>query len=303
MHVFAIGFGLITSLAALFMDLYHNADLWCWIASYPSDCVGDECVRARDDFVTFQYAFFFVPLWVCALFTTGVMISINRTVRRREYIAIEESKKAERGDRSSVIRSSLKKATSQKNVECSKICSSVPVIFHPGNQLPASDSSVQQKEAEQQSTPTRTRKGRRPSRPVIGPYIRAVSSTAEQRPSMIMPKKMAEMLTSMSQADLNKCDESDVEFVLKTIESLPSAGEQAVEMNSFGSRAVYMQAFYYTCAFYTTYTFATVNQLVQQATGETYFPIALLHAMLIPLQGLFNGQSKSDTVSLSTSSF
>jgi hypothetical protein len=103
-----------------------------------------------------------------------------------------------------------------------------------------------------------------------------------------MPTKLSEMLTF--QADLKHSDEADVEFVLKTIESLPSAREQAVEMNSFGSRAVYMQALYYTCAFYTTYTFATVNRLVQQATGKTYFPIIFLHAILIPLQGFFNGQ-------------
>jgi hypothetical protein len=38
MHVLAISFGYTTATTGLFLDLYNNADLWCWIAPYPSGC-------------------------------------------------------------------------------------------------------------------------------------------------------------------------------------------------------------------------------------------------------------------------
>ena len=89
--------------------------------------------------------------------------------------------------------------------------------------------------------------------------------------------------------------DDETEYVLQTIESYISANEQASssEMGSFGSRAVFRQSLYYTLGFYMTFLFATVNRILQQVTGKTYFPIILLHSFFIPLQGLFNRTSDS----------
>jgi hypothetical protein len=38
MHLLAISFGLLTAISGLYLDLYSNADLWCWIAPYPAGC-------------------------------------------------------------------------------------------------------------------------------------------------------------------------------------------------------------------------------------------------------------------------
>ena len=38
MHLFALAFGIMTGVAGLYLTLYNNADLWCWIASYPGAC-------------------------------------------------------------------------------------------------------------------------------------------------------------------------------------------------------------------------------------------------------------------------
>jgi hypothetical protein len=38
MHLFVLSFGLCTGLTGIFLDLYNNANLWCWIAPYPLDC-------------------------------------------------------------------------------------------------------------------------------------------------------------------------------------------------------------------------------------------------------------------------
>jgi hypothetical protein len=39
MHLFAISFGGFTAVIGIFLDLYNNADLWCWIAPYPLNCL------------------------------------------------------------------------------------------------------------------------------------------------------------------------------------------------------------------------------------------------------------------------
>lgn len=279
MHIFSVSFGLLTSLSALLMDLYNNADLWCWIAAYPSGCEGDECIRGRDDFETFRWAFFFVPLWVCAFFITIVMVSIYRTVRKREVLANADSEREGGGRRNSLIRPSLTKAASRKTFLFGNPLLRFSVFA--GDHSPDSTQKPEQAESPRQNR-------RRPTKPAERPSLHGASLTPAQRPSMVLPRKVADMFKSMTATGFQTNDESDADFVLKTIETLPSAKEQAAEVHTFGSRAVYMQALYYTCAFYITYTFATVNRLVQQFTGNTYFPIIFLHVCLIPLQGLFN---------------
>jgi hypothetical protein len=118
-----------------------------------------------------------------------------------------------------------------------------------------------------------------------------VRNSIQSRRSLLIPAKMAEMfkksLTDVN--DQNPISPDEAQQVLQSIEALPSAVSQAVETNHFGSNAVFRQSVYYTCAFYVTFTFATVNRLVQEFTGKTYFPIILLHCIFIPLQGFFNG--------------
>ena len=80
----------------------------------------------------------------------------------------------------------------------------------------------------------------------------------------------------------------DRAHIMGVIEALPSVRRQNIEANAFGSRAVYEQSLFYTLAFWVTYTPATINRVVQMVTGNTYFPIILLHVIFIPMQGFFN---------------
>ena len=53
MHFFAVGFGFGTAIAGLTLNLYNDANLWCWIASYPGDCRDSRdsnptCTRGED---------------------------------------------------------------------------------------------------------------------------------------------------------------------------------------------------------------------------------------------------------------
>jgi hypothetical protein len=113
--------------------------------------------------------------------------------------------------------------------------------------------------------------------------------TPHGRSSLIVPKRLSQAkLFSGFHSAGDDISDAEAKEVLKAIESLPSVTVQNVAQNAFGSRAVFKQSLYYNCAFYVSYTFATVNRIVQQMTGETYFPLIYLHVLLIPLQGFFN---------------
>lgn len=48
------------------------------------------------------------------------------------------------------------------------------------------------------------------------------------------------------------------------------------------------QALFYVGAFYLTFTFATINRLIQQIAGKTFFATTVLHTIFEPGQGFFN---------------
>ena len=77
------GFG--TALTAGFMGMFNNANLWCWIAPYPHDCLDtlrhgsdydpidnpnpNPCTRG-DNAWLYRWIFYFGPLWAC-IFTAS----------------------------------------------------------------------------------------------------------------------------------------------------------------------------------------------------------------------------------------
>ncbi len=83
-------------------------------------------------------------------------------------------------------------------------------------------------------------------------------------------------------------DDADIDYVLNTIEKYTSATHQTMDVQRFGSQIVFRQSVLYTLAFYVSFTFATINRLVSQVSGETYFALLFLHVLLLPLQGFFN---------------
>jgi hypothetical protein len=55
-----------------------------------------------------------------------------------------------------------------------------------------------------------------------------------------------------------------------------------MDVNQFGSQeAVFRQSFFYTLAFYACFLFATVNRLISQISGNSYFALRWLHVVFI----------------------
>jgi hypothetical protein len=76
MHLLALTFSFGVSFYSISTDLFNPANLWCWIAPVPNDCLdswryGDEgnCERGDNAWI-YRWAFYFAPLWACILFAS-----------------------------------------------------------------------------------------------------------------------------------------------------------------------------------------------------------------------------------------
>lgn len=70
-----------TAIIGLPMKLYNNANLWCWIASYPSGCSGDTCIRGQQADIC-RWVFFYLPLWGTIVLVTYSQVSVLLHIKR-----------------------------------------------------------------------------------------------------------------------------------------------------------------------------------------------------------------------------
>jgi hypothetical protein len=84
-HLFVIGFSLITATVGLIMQLY-NPSLWCWIYALPYGCeadIGLGCLRGNHATV-YQWGLFYGPLWFMIFWMTFMLLLIYLHVRKQE---------------------------------------------------------------------------------------------------------------------------------------------------------------------------------------------------------------------------
>ena len=77
MHAFALLFGIATATTALVLNLYEDANWDCWISPTAQ---------------TFQWAFFFAPLWIAIIFVITCMLMIFLHVRTVEKNSIRRGR-------------------------------------------------------------------------------------------------------------------------------------------------------------------------------------------------------------------
>lgn len=75
MHIFCFVWAFGTALYSALAGLMNNANLWCWIAPFPSDCKDswsfgtaeegnpNPCIRG-DNVWVYRFGFYFIPLWI-----------------------------------------------------------------------------------------------------------------------------------------------------------------------------------------------------------------------------------------------
>mmetsp|Transcript_15475 Transcript_15475/g.32724 ORF Transcript_15475/g.32724 Transcript_15475/m.32724 type:complete len:336 (+) Transcript_15475:71-1078(+) len=95
MHAIAIFICFGFAILGLPLNLYNNANLWCWIAAYPSSCEDNSgqpgdvpCERGQNAWL-FRWLIFYGPVWLIILAVTGIMIMLTRSVKIEEKRIIE----------------------------------------------------------------------------------------------------------------------------------------------------------------------------------------------------------------------
>jgi hypothetical protein len=89
-HAYSISWGLGTAIASLSLTLFNQVGWDCWIGAYPLGCKESwknngvtTCTRG-DNGSLFQWAFYYVPLWLTITLVTAFMCLVYWTVWKQE---------------------------------------------------------------------------------------------------------------------------------------------------------------------------------------------------------------------------
>eukprot|EP00934_Nitzschia_sp_Nitz4_P008587 Nitzschia sp. Nitz4//scaffold215_size37433//18808//20649//NITZ4_007752-RA/size37433-augustus-gene-0.36-mRNA-1//-1//CDS//3329542154//8577//frame0 len=102
MHLVAFAWGFGTALSASVMKLMNNANLWCWIAPLPVDCVNTlgkngeaepNCERGNNAWL-YRWIYYLVPLWSCIFFATICLVMVYRYVSKLDHETVQYRSRA-----------------------------------------------------------------------------------------------------------------------------------------------------------------------------------------------------------------
>jgi hypothetical protein len=223
MHAVAFLFASGTAFVSVGLDLFNNANLWCWIAGYPLGCkesfeYGDDgnCERGDNAFI-YRWAFYFAPLWFCIVSSTVAMVAIYMHVEQRES-----------------------GTAMYRNPE-----------LNPRHQRSSQESQ---------------------SSFVGAQYLQKAGSSAS-------PNETLASSTAQS-----------TKPVARILTAYRDWKERNAQRRAANPRSyeVLHQALFYVAAFYMTHLFSTVNRVLQQTRGYTFYPLIVLQTFFDPLQGFLN---------------
>jgi hypothetical protein len=287
MHVIAILLPLATCIACLVLDLFNNANLWCWIAPYPLNCndsarYGAEanCIRGDNAWI-YRWAFYFGPLWSCIITAILTMIFVYKSVRAIDERTLKYRKPQVTfgGETTRVIESTTADPPSN--------------IRRESNLFVEKDTPPVQIEIDQQL--------------LQGPPPHDEHDEHDDGKSL---DEMDESSCKVSRTSLvrndSKTDSLSTEKKSQETTQLASSAASIASGFSISTRVkhwnearsqrikdlrrshdVFQQALWYLAAFLVTHLFSTINRSLQLSIGHTFFPLLVLHSFFDPFQGKF----------------
>jgi hypothetical protein len=297
MHLCAMGFGIVTAAVSVKLTLFNNADLWCWIASFPFNCTESfedgeaNCTRGDDAYI-FRWAFFYGPLWLCMVIVLilNVLMYWHVKIGQQDALDKEAAHFAMQDQRPAWDSSSVKSGQQQimTSVRMNKTRHRRGAILSRSHLIRRSLLSFDALQSEE--------------------YVDG--RTHERSFKMVLPETIADRLKSLElfcyvsgdtshthqtrNSDKSKdrkhssTKSADIRHVLAVVEDYPSAVKQYTSAYIFGTHVVASQCLAYTVAFFLTWIFPSVNRIVQQYTDTNFFGLLLCQGLFEPLQGLFN---------------
>jgi len=269
LHAIPLVWSFTTALVVLIANGFTDTGLWCWIDSTPKDCLDKpdvECEYCRYCKKYFWMSFFYGPLWIAAIGTMVIMIILVHSVRKTE-------KKAAKW-RPERVRSKVKK-------EASAHSRSV-VVESSNHSRTATDSMDTSRSASQENNISNFLETKETQAPDISNLNAPESRNPDRRSTLRSLKELTSRLSSVSVDGTTKS--AWRESITKLFDSEEKrARKKELRM----TRLVTRQAFLYCLVFWITWSFGTVNRVLQMI-NHSYFAVMFFHAMFTPMQGFLN---------------
>ena len=225
----------------------QNANLWCWIAPLPLDCLDSwhngsngNCIRGDYAWV-YRWAFYFAPLWFCLVLSTVTIFLVFQSVQRRE--------------RATVLfrHPTVSRLQTESQIQSNR---------------PTSMGALQNDESFRGSDFLKS-----------PDQLDDDNNEADGNPKEPIERTRWQNIGEQSKVPFSKA--------LGAYQNWRGRKAQHRQENP-RSMEVFHQALFYLGAFYMTHLFSTINRILQQTHGASFYPLIVLHSFFDPLQGFLN---------------
>lgn len=256
LHGFPLGWAAVSAITGIALQVYENANLWCWVGSR---------------YKIFRWAAYYGPLWCMIVVATVCCISIYFHVRRyalRAHIRVQESRQHDSSSRTTshaslgmnhMQRSFRQSLTMKQRLELHNQQNSMEMdALDEDNERGRWDEEHQDRSGSIKHATDSDDGCNNNESEDDDPYSSA-ASTAERR----------------------------IEVTRKFQEHLQQS--RLINRQSRRLREVARQCFWYAAAFYVNFAALSALRLMQTVEpGRVSYPLVLLAAMTVPIQGLPN---------------
>ena len=290
-HVTALLIAASTASAALQLDLYNNANLWCWIAPLPAECNSDSdenngmtCIRGSHANL-YRWVFYFIPLWTCIVTSTLAIFAVYQRAK-----TLEQTTRHAMGPQSSAF-SFMSKFHLRASLMAQPSVGSLPDNNNNNNSHDPSWNSNQSERANPSSAISEYEDNDdndEDGHDEIASNL--ADATASQYDDDAVDMKVETSPTTRSR--LRRSQDGPVDDALAEQPPTARSATTTITMTTAksNSQQILAQSTWYLAAFYLTNVCSTINRALQLSHGghHTYFALLVLHAMLDPLQGFLN---------------
>lgn len=267
MHIVSFLWAFGTAMISAATGMINNANLWCWIAPYPSNCLADdndvECTRGKHALI-FRWIFYFGPLWFCIFASTVFTLMVYWYVRNI--------------DRKSLQYRSHKSSDAPRQMDAD---ATATTTNGDGSSRIAGS---------RRSLLTRSRVS------FLGASLQFGGSTFLGLQTMDNGNKDddASANVHLSPCDNPPLDQSPSKPTVgarkqKFLERWKTPGQEEGTRANRRTVEVFHQALWYLFVFYATHVWSTSNRIIQQLNGgNTVYGLILMHSFFDPFQGALN---------------
>lgn len=108
--------GVGTAIIGLPLRLFNNANLWCWIAPFPSSCAAnpETCIRGANS-TWYRWGLYYIPLWAMIILVTYSQVIVISKVK--ETLRLYKTEDKDESERNSAAKQQTKLTRNEENAD------------------------------------------------------------------------------------------------------------------------------------------------------------------------------------------